>query len=425
MQDTQSRRQLRNRRVKRRRRRIVVSALSAFLLLGGGMEAYHQLTRPLSQPSNRAYATVHRIVIPKPPEERNRTTILLIGTDTRPGDANGNSDVLMLCSIDNKNKRMEVMSIPRDTKVRLPSGESAKINKGLQTGGPTLTVNLVESLTGIPIDYYVLTHFGGLVKVINTIGGISVNVPERMLYNTGDRQYGTINLKPGLQTLNGEQALGFVRFRHDALGDIGRTERQQQFVTAFVHQLLQPENIGKLPDLITGLNDAVETDLSVMKLGELASSGTKYRDYKVIHETLPGSFHDPIAPTDQSYWIVNPDQAKYSSAQFFYHGSVVKNPIQDESYTVNWTEETAQQPTTSTPMHSATKAPSTMSVQNTAKVRNGSAVLRTGPGDDYSTVAKLFEGDEVTLLKQVGMWYEVENEEGITGFVRVESLILS
>ncbi|WP_054969192.1 LCP family protein [Alicyclobacillus ferrooxydans] len=320
----------------------IPTTLGALLILGGA--AYYRLNRPLTHdvqypayttPSN---TTTNAITTPVAPPEPSRQTVLVIGTDTRPGETGGNTDVLILASIDPKNKRIELLSVPRDTKVTYPNGSSAKINEGLMLGGPTLTKSVVSQLTGQHIDNYALTHFGGLVQIINTIGGITLNVPERMYYNTGDTEYNIINLHPGVQTLNGAQALGFVRFRHDALGDIGRTQRQQEFLQALSDKLLQPQNITKLPTLVREFWGTMDTDMSTLNVLQLAANANTYRGYQIIHETLPGSFHnpDPKIRNDVSYWIVNPLEAKYMATQFFENGLIQKNPVQDPSVTENW-----------------------------------------------------------------------------------------
>ena len=337
-----------------RRRALWISLLSilgALIFLGGG--AYYWLTRPLTHqvkyPDVRLPKT--SAATPAKPEDKTRETVLLIGTDSRPGEPGGNTDVLILTSIDPKNERIEMLSIPRDTKVMYPDGTYAKVNQALMLGGPNLTKSLMTELTGQPIDNYALTHFGGLVDIINTIGGITINVPERMYYNTGDKQYNIINLHKGVQTLNGVQALGFVRFRHDALGDIGRTERQQQFLKALSEKLLQPDNIPKLPTLIREFWGTMDTDMSLLDVLKLGARADTYRGYQIIHETLPGSFHnpDPSVKNDESYWIVNPHEAKYAATQLFEHGLVQRNPIQDPTVTKHWT------PPTSTPQGTSTR----------------------------------------------------------------------
>lgn len=327
----------RNEQSTKRRRWIPRLSTGAGLAVIAAGLVYYGLTRPLTHGQKTKTLTAQWIK-PRVPSDPDRTNILLMGTDTRPREPGGNSDVLILCSIDRKNKRIELLSIPRDTKVRLPNGRYAKINEGMQIGGPPMAVSLVANLLNQPIDHYALTHFGGLVDIINTIGGVTVNVPERMHYNTGDQQYNIINLHKGEQTLTGEQALGFVRFRHDALGDIGRTERQQAFLVALGQKLLQPANLPKLPALAHQFWGTIDTDMNLLEVVGLASRAPQAQSYPILHETLPGSFHDPDphVPNDASYWIVNSAQAKYAAKVLFRDGVVQTNPIQDDIVTRNW-----------------------------------------------------------------------------------------
>lgn len=322
-----------------RRRLYRLIAVSA-LFVGSAAAVYHRLRQPIADV--RGANRTHSVWTGK--HQVDRTNILLIGTDKRPDDPSGHTDVLVLCSIDDKHKRIEFMSIPRDTKVQYPNGHTAKINESLNIGGPVLAVQLVSKLLNQPIDHYAITHFDGLVDIINTIGGIELNVDENMDYNTGDKQYNRIHLHKGKQLLNGSDALGYVRFRHDALGDIGRTKRQQQFLAATAEQLLQPANIVRLPTLVHQFWGTIDSDLSVMDVVAIATHAEAIRTYQAIHETLPGSFHDPDPAIldDASYWIVNPLQAQYAAEQFFEKGLVQTNPVQDPVTTEHW-----QRPTSS------------------------------------------------------------------------------
>lgn len=273
------------------------------------------------------------------PANPDRETILLIGTDARLGDPLGNSDVLCVASLDTKNKRVELLSIPRDTQVAFPDGRYHKINDALVVGGPELTTKIVQTLIGLPIDHYAVTRFDGLVKMIDRIGGIGIDVPRPMHYRTGDKEHGIIDLLRGFQHLNGEQALGFVRFRHDALGDIGRTERQQAFLVALKEQLLKPSTLPKLPGLVMDMSKSFDTDMNILDLGSIAKHAKAYASFDTIHETLPGSFHNPQAghEGDLSYWVVNPRQTRYVARAFFEDGYVQQNPIQEPSVTQSWT----------------------------------------------------------------------------------------
>lgn len=427
---------------KRRAWWIVTLIIVLVVLIGGAF--YYYLSQPVAKhhPMDAVIPGNNTAPSTAAADMTSRTNVLLIGTDTRPGETGGNTDVLLLASLDAKNKRIELLSIPRDTKVKFPDGSEAKINESLQIGGPDLTVALVQQLTGQPIDDYALTHFGGLVQIIDTVGGVTVDVPEPMHYNTGDTEYNIINLNPGVQKLSGTQALGFVRFRHDALGDIGRTERQQQFVKALTKALLQPSNIVKLPTLIHEFWGTIDTDMSLLDVLKIASHAEAYRGYEMINETLPGSFHnpDPGIPNDESYWIVNPLEAQYMAKHFFEDGLVQKNPVQDPSVTENWTPPTSSPGNTTASQNATgpqnqtagtTAAGTGTAAQNTTgpvtqttfgnvetySVSASSAYIRSGPGSNYPVVGSVLHGETVSVISHSGEWDEVILGDGQTGYV--------
>jgi polyisoprenyl-teichoic acid--peptidoglycan teichoic acid transferase len=270
--------------------------------------------------------------------QNGRRTLLLIGTDARPGEVIGNADVLMLCSLDQGHKRIELLSIPRDTKILYGLGRSGKINSVMQQGGHEEAVQTISQLLSVPIDNFVLVHFSGIVQLVDALGGVDIDVQKRMYTRTGDKQYGIINLQPGKQHLNGEQALGFVRYRHDELGDIGRTQRQQAFMKAVMHQATRPENLLHLPSTVIYLYDAIETDINVLDGVRLAASAKAFAADTIVSGTLPGSFHDPNPnlPGDASYWIVNATQAQAVAKDLLENGIAVNHPVQDLSITANW-----------------------------------------------------------------------------------------
>lgn len=238
----------------------------------------------------------------------NRVSILLIGTDKRPGASSYNSDSIIVASFDPKTKLISLLSIPRDTRVTLPGSKSyCKINAvPMLKGIPELEKQVTE-LTGIELDGYVLTNFNGFKDMIDTLDGITIDVEKDMKYETGDKEDGYINLKAGVQELDGTKALQYARFRHDATADIGRTARQQKVLTAVGKKMLQPATILKLPELIPELMKAVETDLSLKDLLKLAGAAKSFEDATIVTQTLPG---DAINLDGLSYWEVNRDAAK-------------------------------------------------------------------------------------------------------------------
>jgi LCP family protein required for cell wall assembly len=174
----------------------------------------------------------------------NRVSFLLIGTDKRPGASSYNADSIIVASFDTKTKLVSLLSIPRDTRVTLSGSKNyCKINALPSLKGIPELEKQVTSLTGIKLNGYVLTNFEGFKDIIDTLGGITIDVEKNMYYETGDQEDGYINLKAGVQKLNGTKALQYARFRHDATADIGRTARQQKVLTAVAKKMLEPSTL--------------------------------------------------------------------------------------------------------------------------------------------------------------------------------------
>lgn len=240
-------------------------------------------------------------------ELKNRVSVLLVGADQRPGEEKFNTDSIILASIDPKNARVSLLSIPRDTRVSIPGYSDLKINGVFPRTDMETLVDVVADLTGVPIAGYIQTNFDGFKNIIDTLGGITVDVEKDMYYETGDKEDGVINLKKGLQKLDGSKALQYARFRNDALADISRTARQQVVLKAVADEMLKLSTLPKLPWLIPQLNEAVNTNLSLGDMLKIARTAVKFKDLDIVTQTLPGRFYDK---NGTSYWEVDPDKAK-------------------------------------------------------------------------------------------------------------------
>jgi len=245
---------------------------------------------------------------------KDRVTVLLIGVDNRPGEIISNTDTLIVASVDNKNKKMVLLSIPRDTQVMLGS-KKEKINAiaRLQKG-PISTQKYIQDLLSTPMDGYILTNFQGFKNIVDSLGGITINVEKDMYYDTGEEQDRYIDLKKGLQRLNGNQALQYARFRNDELADISRASRQQEVIKAILAEATTPRNLPKLPLIIPQIYQAIETNLDIKQIWALAMAFKNQEDYNIINQTLPGQFSDEEGI---SYWKINPQQSKVILNQLF------------------------------------------------------------------------------------------------------------
>lgn len=217
--------------------------------------------------------------IAEPPkwEGTDRVNILLMGVDAR-GIQKGEiprSDTMLVASIDPVSKKGYLFSIMRDTYVKIPDHDKDRINTAI-THGPNTAMKAVSDLLGIPIQYYVYTDFQGFIALVDAVGGIDFEVEKDMHYTSAaDNHEYDIDLKQGMQHLDGQTALGYVRFRHDAMSDFARTERQRNFLSAVADKLKSTTNIMNLPSILNKVNPYVDTNLSVNDMWKLATVAYK------------------------------------------------------------------------------------------------------------------------------------------------------
>lgn len=231
----------------------------------------------------------------------DRLNVLLLGIDARKGEKDARTDSMILVSIDRATKKIALVSIPRDTMVKIPGHGREKINSANIYGGVDLARETVENIMGVEIPYYVKTNFEGFKDIVDTLGGVTIDVEKRMVYRAEG-----IDLHPGMQRLDGYNALGYVRFRYDTLGDIARTERQQKFLQALAKEMLQAGSIVKLPKLAPQIMAAVDTNLSLSDMYFLTKVAANLDTQNMASATLPGVFYNARG----SYWKVDEEKAK-------------------------------------------------------------------------------------------------------------------
>jgi len=210
--------------------------------------------------------------------------VLLLGVDRREPQEPSRADTIIVAFLDRKEKKVRLLSIPRDTYTFVPGrSHKDKINLSHALGGPEATAEAVSDLLGIDVKYYVETDFEGFEEIIDTLGGVTIEVQQRMYYPAEG-----INLYPGVQRLNGYDALAFVRFRGYPLGDIDRIKQQQRFFSALADEALHWRNLWRIPDLVRALKDAVKTNLGVSEMIELAKLFRNIDSSQVEGYILPG-----------------------------------------------------------------------------------------------------------------------------------------
>lgn len=197
--------------------------------------------------------------------ESGQITVLMMGSDRREDWSTSRSDTLMVAFVDLENDRVRLLSIPRDTYVTIPTtGEETKINAAYAYGGVDLTKKTLSSNFGIDIDYYLDVDFKGFSDVIDALGGITINVPMDMHYSAEG-----IDLEAGVQELDGNEALQFVRFRSDGQGDLGRIDRQQAFLVALKEEMFSAGALLKIPDICSAVMENMDTDFTGTQILQL------------------------------------------------------------------------------------------------------------------------------------------------------------
>lgn len=191
-------------------------------------------------------------------------SVLLLGIENYSSkNDKGRSDTIMVATFNPKQQTMKLLSIPRDTLVKIPGRlHKDKINAAYAYGGKELTIKTVENLLDIPIDYYVTVNFQGFKNIVDLMGGVTVQVPFD--FDDIDAQWHRYYFHKGQQKLNGDEALVFARMRHkDPRGDFGRNDRQREIVAALIDKLESPKTLLKLDKISDEIGNNVETNMRV------------------------------------------------------------------------------------------------------------------------------------------------------------------
>lgn len=240
------------------------------------------------------------------PVLEERINVLVMGTDYGDSDAEKDepkrTDAMLLVSFGPEDKKVAVLSLPRDTKVILPGHrDPQKLNAAYAFGGVMMAKQTVANLLGVPVTHYAIADWQAFIKVVDLIGGVDLLVEHDMKY---DDPYADlhIDLKEGYQHLDGQKAGQYVRYRSDELGDIGRAQRQQKFLKAAASRMFDVSNVMKIPALISLVSECVQTDMNTMTMLKAMNSIKLFGDEKIKTGTLGGTFDEE---NDISYWVTD------------------------------------------------------------------------------------------------------------------------
>ncbi|MGJ7919466.1 LCP family protein [Neobacillus sp. LXY-4] len=272
------------RRLKKKWKRVLY--LFLLLILVGTIYSYYQYKQGLLVSGDRDRGKNKEYHFNGKRDQYGGANILLIGSDAREKE-NSRADTIMIVHYHPEKKIFKLTSIMRDSYVDIPGHGKNKINTAFAYGGPELLRQTIKENFDLDLQYYSLVDFQGFVRLIDEAfpKGVEVDVEKRM------EEYIDVTLEPGAQRLDGEHLLGYVRFRHDAVGDFGRVQRQQKVVKELANQFASIGTIPKLPKLIGVVTPFVNTNLGK---GDLISIGT---DYMTKH----GTIETMRVPIDGSY----------------------------------------------------------------------------------------------------------------------------
>ena len=217
----------------------------------------------------------------------NELLFLVLGLDS--DDFSGatteqnRTDTMILAKVNFEKGTVDLLSIPRDSRV-LVNGRYDKINHAHHYGGLKLAMKTTRDFLGLDIDYYVRVNFFSVKDIVDALGGVEVDVPVRV-----DIAEDNVHLNPGLQVLNGKQALQFARFRAGyPEGDLGRVKSQQILVKALIKELTKPKNIAKVPQLLDVIKKTVNTNIPFSKIAKLALKAKNLSTDRFNAKIVPG-----------------------------------------------------------------------------------------------------------------------------------------
>ena len=243
------------------------------------------------------------------PAVSKRITFVLLGVDQRSGETitGTRSDTIMILSIDPATKSAGLLSIPRDLLVQIPGYEPNKINVAHALGGPELVKKTIEYNFGIKVNYYARVNFGGFTRLIDSLGGVDINVPYAIhdnQYPVGDtNKVTTIDFQPGMQHMDGTRALIYARTRHQD-SDFGRIQRQQQILLAARNQALQGSTLLHWMDIMNSLGDTVQTDMPLSMVPDMINLGREISSDSIRNRVIDASMVTGASSSSLGQYLV-------------------------------------------------------------------------------------------------------------------------
>ena len=210
-----------------------------------------------------------------------RVHVLVLGLDYVPGATARRSDTILVASL--REGDVRILSIPRDTHVKFPDGRVEKVNAAYAFGGAELARKVISNFLGLEIKYYIVIDYDGFERLIDLLGGVTVSVEKPL---KDDKTKPPIDIAAGTQKLTGKMALGYIRYRDNQSGDLGRLQRQRQLLEALLRQGVREKSL--LQQMVTTAQQYIETNLAPVQLYRLAQRLQTLRPEHVQIKQIPG-----------------------------------------------------------------------------------------------------------------------------------------
>ncbi|WP_050616473.1 LCP family protein [Bacillus testis] len=279
---------------KKSRKKLAMFILTPILVLLFGTVGYvATLYTKAEQVADQSYEPLDRSskAVADLSNHVDNMSILFIGVDdsqSRNYKDSTRSDALLLATFNKKLKTVKLLSIPRDSYVYVPDkGDYTKINHAYALGGARGSVETVEKLLDIPVDYYVRMNFYALIDIVDALGGIEVNVPYEMYEKDSKDRGKAIHLEKGVQVVNGEEALAFTRTRKQD-NDMERGKRQQEVIQAIVKKAATAQALTKYTDVMETVGENMKTNFTFSQIKSLMAFALKNNDMEIENLQLQG-----------------------------------------------------------------------------------------------------------------------------------------
>jgi LCP family protein required for cell wall assembly len=302
----------RRRRFRRKRWLIGIPLLVVLLGLVWVGYGYWELRGSMQRANDRMTSSTRAALTKGGSLWGSASTILVLGSDARPGDSSSRSDSILLIRTDPSRQQLAELSIPRDLRTEIAGHGSDKINAAYAYGGPPLAIATIENLTGIKVNHLVLVDFSGFEKLIDALGGVTIVNPTKIISNEFDGYQW--HFGKGTLHLDGRHALAYSRVRENTLdpadNDLTRGQRQQRVLSALAARLGSQSSLFNLPTVGDALGEPLTTDLSASDLAALGWN--KFRASRTLHCRLGGS----PATIGTQWELISSEENRQTIAEF-------------------------------------------------------------------------------------------------------------